>query len=57
LTVYDILGREVLILVNGMKSAGTHVVWFDTPHLTSGIYVYRIEADDKVQSKKLILTM
>lgn len=44
LTVYDMLGREVTTLVNDQMSAGTHTVTFDASNLSSGTYIYRLEA-------------
>jgi hypothetical protein len=55
LTVYDLLGREVAVLVDGIKTAGTHAVQFDASCLSSGIYIYRFEAAGQVRSKKLML--
>lgn len=42
LKVYDILGREVVTLVNDQMAAGEHIVDFDASDLASGIYIYRI---------------
>ena len=44
LIVYDILGREVAVLVNERKAAGTHEVPFDATGLASGVYIYRLTA-------------
>ncbi len=55
LTVYDILGREVEILVNGMKPAGNYEVSFDGVNLPSGVYFYRLKTDDFTDTKKMIL--
>ncbi|RPH37684.1 DNRLRE domain-containing protein [bacterium] len=44
LGVYDILGREVAVLVNGRKAAGTYDVQFDASRLASGAYCYRLQA-------------
>jgi hypothetical protein len=55
LTVYDLLGQEVAILVNQHQPAGSYEVMFDASHLASGIYVYRLEAGSFVASKKLVL--
>ncbi len=44
LVVYDLLGREVAVLVDGMMHAGSHEVVFDGSNLASGVYVYRIDA-------------
>jgi xylan 1,4-beta-xylosidase len=56
LGIYDILGREVVSLVdNRSMSAGTHSVLFDAAELSSGIYLYRLETDGYVNTKKLVL--
>ena len=53
--VYDILGKEVAILVNEQKKAGAYDVRFNAKNLTSGVYFYTIKAGDFVQTKKMIL--
>jgi len=55
LKVYDVLGREVATLVNGEKSPGTYEVKFDGSNLTSGMYLYRLQAGNTVISKKMLL--
>jgi hypothetical protein len=55
LSVYDLLGREVSVLVNENKNAGNYEVKFDASNLASGVYVYRLEAGQFVQSRKLLL--
>lgn len=55
LTVYDLLGREVQILVNGETIEGSHNVTFDGTDFPSGIYFYRIEAGDFIDTKILTL--
>lgn len=55
LKVYDLLGREVATLINGYESAGAHNTKFDASHLSSGIYLYRIEANGFAATKKMIL--
>lgn len=55
LKVYDILGREVADLVNENKSAGYYEVNFDASKLTSGVYIYAIQAGKYTESKKMIL--
>ena len=55
LVVYDMLGGEVAVLVNERKPAGTFVVKFDATGLSSGVYLYRLEAGDFVQTRKMIL--
>jgi mannose/cellobiose epimerase-like protein (N-acyl-D-glucosamine 2-epimerase family) len=55
LIVYDVLGKEVAMLVNEYREAGEHAVRFTAHNLSSGIYFYRMESDGYVQTKKLIL--
>ena len=55
LKVYDILGREVATLVNEEKSSGSYEVVFNASNLSSGIYFYRLQASDYVQTRKLVL--
>jgi photosystem II stability/assembly factor-like uncharacterized protein len=55
LVVYDILGRHVTTLVNEVKQAGSFVVNFDASSLASGVYFYKIESKDFVQTKKMLL--
>jgi photosystem II stability/assembly factor-like uncharacterized protein len=55
LKVYDLLGREVAVLVKGQMDPGAHQIRFDGSGLASGIYVYRLSAGNLVQSKKMLL--
>jgi uncharacterized lipoprotein YddW (UPF0748 family) len=55
LKVYDLLGREVRVLVDGVLSAGYHNVQFGGSGLASGVYIYRIAAGEHVVSKKMQL--
>jgi hypothetical protein len=55
LTVYDILVREVTVLVSERKNAGSYGVKFDGSNLASGVYFYRLQAGGFVQTKKLLL--
>ncbi len=55
LKVFDILGREVAILVDEEKPAGEYEVEFDASLLPSGIYFYRLQSGELVQEKKMIL--
>ena len=55
LKVFDLLGREVAVLVDGRMSAGTHEVSFDARGLSSGMYFYRLEANGEVLTKRLTL--
>lgn len=62
LKVFDILGKEVTTLVNENKPAGYHTVNFDASRsergrgMTSGVYIYTIQANGVIQSKKMLLT-
>jgi hypothetical protein len=55
LTVYDVLGREVSVLVDDRRNAGAYEVKFDGSNLASGVYFYRIQAGDFTQTKRLLL--
>ncbi len=55
LKVYDLLGREVAILVDEFKPAGRYSVEFNATNLSSGIYFYRLQAGKNVETKKLVL--
>ena len=55
LKVYDVLGREVSVLVNEEKPAGIYDVQFNATNLPSGVYFYRIFAGDFTETKKLII--
>ena len=55
LKVYDISGRLVATLVDGFRDAGIHEVTFDASHLSSGIYLYRLNAGDFSASGKMVL--
>jgi hypothetical protein len=55
LSVYDILGRKVVDLVNSNLPAGYHTVNFDASSLASGVYLYRITAGNFISVKKLML--
>jgi hypothetical protein len=55
LTVYDLLGREVAVLVNERKEPGSYDVSFGASGLASGIYIYRLTAGPFVQSRTMLL--
>ena len=55
LRIYDVLGREVATLVSGMKSAGSHTLQWNASDFSTGLYFARFEADDFVQTRKLLL--
>ena len=55
LKVYDVLGRDVATLVNEEKKPGGYKVSFDGSNLPSGVYYYRLESGNFVDTKKLML--
>ncbi len=55
LKVYDALGKEVAILVNEKQNAGSYSVEFNGEGLPSGIYFYKLEAGDFVETKRMVL--
>jgi hypothetical protein len=55
LAVYDILGREVAVLVNGVERPGFKSVSFIAGNLASGLYYYRLQADNFVATRKFLL--
>ncbi len=55
LKVFDVLGNEVVTLVNGHNEAGKHQIKFDASNLKSGVYFYKIENGNFVETKKLVL--
>ena len=55
LIIYDILGREVVTLVNKEQKPGNYEVQFDGKGLTSGVYFYKLISGSFVESKKMLL--
>ena len=55
LVVFDLLGKEIATLVDEVKKPGSYEVEFDARDLSSGVYLYRLQIDDMVQIKKMIL--
>jgi hypothetical protein len=55
LAIYDLLGREIAVLVNGVQPAGFHSVTFDASGLTSGMYLYRLTAGEYIETKRLLV--
>jgi hypothetical protein len=54
LTVFDLLGREVAVLVKEARGPGSHEVQFDAAGLPSGLYLYRLTAGSVVQTRKML---
>jgi hypothetical protein len=55
LSVSELLGREVSVLVNERRAAGVHEVTFDGSCFSSGVYFYRIQVEDFVKTRKLMV--
>jgi hypothetical protein len=55
LRVYNMLGQEVVTLVNGYQAANTYSVNFNASNLASGVYMYQLEAGNNVITKKMVL--
>jgi len=55
LKIYNALGQEISTLVNGLVEAGNYNIKFNASGFSSGIYYYRLEADDLIAMKKMIL--
>jgi hypothetical protein len=55
LTVYDVLGREVAVLVDRQQSPGTYMVTWNAAGMASGVYVYRLTTNDNTQCRTMVL--
>jgi hypothetical protein len=55
LKVFDVLGKEVAILVNEEKPVGNYEVDFNASGLSSGVYFYQLSSGDFIQTNKMIL--
>jgi hypothetical protein len=55
LSLYDVLGRQIATLDQGFRNSGTQRVYFDASHLSSGVYLYRLETPTGTITKKLFL--
>jgi hypothetical protein len=55
LEVFDMLGRRVAQLVNGVVEAGSHTAFFDAQSLPSGTYIYRLATPSGTHTRKLLL--
>jgi hypothetical protein len=55
LKVYDVIGREVVTLVNEKLNSGTYEATFDASKCTSGVYFYRLTADGFSETRKMVL--
>ena len=55
LQVFDALGKEVDVLVNGKQNAGTYEVQFDGSGISSGIYFYTFKSEELSETKRMVL--
>jgi hypothetical protein len=55
LKVYDLLGREISTLIDGVQTPGSHAVTFNAAKYASGVYFYRLQAGSFTAVKKLVL--
>ncbi len=55
LSVFNILGQKVATLVNGVKATGNYEVNFNATKLSTGVYIYRLEAGNNIITKKMTL--
>ena len=55
LNIYNLRGQEIARLVNEQQEAGSHKVTWDASNVSSGIYFYRLQAGDFVQTRKMVL--
>jgi len=53
--MFDVLGNEIVTLVNEEKPAGSYEVEFNAAEFTSGIYFYQLRAGNFVETKKMVL--
>jgi hypothetical protein len=55
LTIYDLLGQKVVTLLEEYRQPGVHTVNVDASGLSSGVYFYRLQAGDGVETKRMVL--
>lgn len=55
LTIYNLLGEQIVRLVDSYQPAGVHIVNWDASNMVSGIYIYRLQAGDFTQTRKMVL--
>jgi Secretion system C-terminal sorting domain len=56
LKVYDILGKEIAVLVNSNYSPGTYEINWNSSNVSSGVYFYKLTAGSFSETKKMILS-
>jgi hypothetical protein len=55
LSVYNTLGQEISSLVSEVQEAGYHELRYSAGNLSSGVYIYRLQAGSYVQSRRFVL--
>ncbi|NBC17912.1 MAG: T9SS type A sorting domain-containing protein [Bacteroidetes bacterium] len=55
LAVYDLLGREVAVLIDGLRPSGVHAATFEAGALPSGVYLYKLETAAETQIRQMVL--
>ena len=55
LVVYDLMGREVITLLNDYQTTGTHEISFNAANFSSGVYYYKLHNNDMFSVKKMVL--
>ena len=55
LKIFDILGREVELLINENQSSGNYEIQYDASLLSSGVYIYQIKSNEFVQTRKMLI--
>lgn len=55
LAVYDLLGKEIIVLLDGYHEAGRYTIDFDASGLSSGVYFYRLQVGNAIETKQMVL--
>ena len=55
LSIYDMLGRNIITLVNDVQGPGTYQVEFNGANFSSGVYLYRLEAGEFIETKSMLM--
>jgi len=53
--IYNLLGEEIVEIINSKYTAGNHIIIFEANDLSSGIYIYRLIAGEFIKSKMMVL--
>ncbi len=54
LSVYNVVGQEISVLINGTIEAGSHEATFNTVNLSSGVYLYKLQCEGLTLMKKML---